>query len=59
MLIVRGINSTVEKNEEAELQVHGQIRAVGKLLIGFGSTERDVGDILSDFARRLQILENK
>lgn len=59
MLIVRGINSTVEKNEEAELQVHGQIRAVGKLLIGFGSTERDVGDILSDFAQRLQILEAK
>lgn len=59
MLIVRGINSTVEKNEEAEVQVHGQIRAVGKLLIGFGSTERDVGDILSDFAQRLQILEAK
>lgn len=59
MVIVRGINSTAEANEEAELQVHGRIRAVGKLLIGYGSTERDVGDILSDFAKRLQILESK
>lgn len=59
MVIVRGINSTAEANEEAELQVHGRIRAVGKLLIGYGSTERDVGDILSDFAQRLQILEAK
>lgn len=59
MVIVRGINSTAEANESAELQIHGQIRAVGKLLIGFGSTERDVGDILSDFAQRLQILEAK
>ncbi len=58
-VIVRGINSTAEANEEAELQVHGRIRAVGKLLIGHGSTERDVGDILSDFAKRLQILESK
>ncbi|MDY4573533.1 MAG: phage tail protein [Intestinibacter sp.] len=59
MVIIRGANSTKEENEASELQVHGRIRAVGKLLIGYGSTERDVGDILSDYAKRLQALESK
>lgn len=57
MLIVRGSNSTKEANEAAELQVHGQIRAVGKLLIGHESIERDVGDILSDYEQRIKALE--
>ena len=57
MVIVRGSNSTSESNEEAELQVHGRIRAVGKLLIGYGSTERDVGNILSNYEQRIRALE--
>ena len=59
MVIIRGANSTSEKNEMSILQVHGDIQAIRDLIIGSSSTGNriNVREEIENLKARINILE--